>query len=351
MKTQLLNYPLPTELIANVPVSPRDSSRLMVVNRKTGDITTTVFSAITDLLGDQDVLVFNNSKVFPARLFGVKPTGGKVEVLLTEHIAPTVWRAIFKGTIQQGRSLLFGDMEAEITVVTGNEVELTFLATEQAIDNYINTFGHTPIPPYIRSDESEKVLRQKYQTVYAKTPGSIAAPTAGFHFTQALIKSLQSKGVQIEYLTLHVGLGTFLPVKSVDIENHPMHFESYEIDLPTFDRLNLAKAQGKRIVSVGTTTTRVLEACSNKQGQLISRFGQTDIFIYPPYKFKFINCLITNYHLPKSTLLALVSAFVSYPNTPTAFTNFTVSLLGQAYTQAISQRCRFYSFGDSMIIL
>jgi S-adenosylmethionine:tRNA ribosyltransferase-isomerase len=206
-------------------------------------------------------------------------------------------------------------------------------------------FGHTPLPPYINSNEKESNLRKEYQTVYAKTFGSVAAPTAGFHFTQRLLAKLKKKGVQIEYVTLHVGLGTFAPIKVEKLEKHPMHSEEYSVDKKTFDRLKVAKKSGKRIISVGTTSTRVLETITpNKLS------GSTNIFIYPPYKFKFVDTLITNFHLPKSTLLTLISAFVSSPNTNNKFKDFKSSLMGKVYLEAIKNKYRFYSFGDACLI-
>ena len=213
--------------------------------------------------------------------------------------------------------------------------------------------GHTPIPPYIKSSEKELNLRKEYQTVYADSLGSVAAPTAGFHFTKSLLHKLKVKGVQIEYVTLHVGLGTFAPVKTKNLEDHPMHSEYFEVEKDVAERLNTAKKIGKRIISVGTTSTRTLESISNKAGKLeIKKLtGSTNIFIYPGYKFKFVDALITNFHLPESTLLALVSAFVSSPNTDKKFRSFKTSLIGKAYVEAIKEKYRFYSFGDSSLII
>lgn len=347
------DYTLPKELIANSPATPRDSSKLLVIDRKDGTLSDHIFRDISDFLGKGDVLVLNKTKVFPARFFGRKDSGGKIEVLLIEEIKTGVWKALTKPGLKIGQTVCFENIEFK---TIGHEEQTVLLKTKaDKIDllNILDKFGHTPLPPYIHNADPEKELRVKYQTVYAKTKGSVAAPTAGFHFTQELLQKLTDIGVQIEYVTLHVGLGTFAPVKSKKLEEHPMHYEYFEVEKDVANRLNVAKKSGKRIVSVGTTTTRVLETLANEKCELKNENskGSTNLFIYPPYKFKFVDALITNFHLPKSTLLCLVSAFVSIPNTKDKFVDFEKSLIGKAYIHAIKNKYRFYSFGDACFIV
>lgn len=346
------NYRLPQNLIANSPVSPRDHSRLMIIDRETGKITHKHFYEIVDWFSPNDVLVLNKTKVFPARVYVNKVTGGKVELLFLEEVKPGIWKALTHPGLKMGANI---NINKNLFNVVGHDGQAALIdthLTKNGLMKILENYGLTPIPPYINSVEKEPFLRKTYQTVYANRVGSVAAPTAGFHFTPRLLNELKGKGVQIEYVTLHIGLGTFAPIKSKNIEDHKMHFEYFEIEKETAEHLQLAKKQGKRIIAVGTTTTRVLETLSNSQGTLRTRSltGKTNIFIYPPYKFKFVDALITNFHLPKSTLLALVSAFVSYPNTNEKFNNFKSSLIGKAYATAIKERYRFYSFGDACFI-
>lgn len=352
MDISLFEYDLDTNQIANSPASPRDHAKLMVISRKTGDISHKHVYDLAELLDSRDVLVVNNTKVFPARLFGKKETGGKIEILLNNPISSSKWRAIHKGKLATGDKVYFDDNGfLTVTKKLESEIEVEFTTGEELM-SWIYKNGHTPLPPYIKSDENESVVRQKYQTTYAKNEGSIAAPTAGLHFTEELLQKLRGKGVEICEITLHVGLGTFLPVVSKDITAHKMHSERYEIDTPTLNRLNGYKAEGRRIIAVGTTSLRTLETVSNNEGVLQEtlRTGDTSIFIYPPYKFKFVDCLITNFHLPHSTLLALVSAFVSKPNTNSEFKSFKESLMGKAYQVAKDENYRFFSFGDASMI-
>lgn len=347
------DYTLPKEQIANSPAVPRDSSKLLVIDRKDGTLSDRVFHDISDFLGKNDVLVLNKTKVFPARFFGTKNTKGKIEVLLIEEVKTGVWKALTKPGIKINQTINFEGCSFK---AIGHEEQTVLLETKaDKIDllNILDKFGHTPLPPYIHNADSEKELRVKYQTVYAKIKGSVAAPTAGFHFTQELLQKLTDIGVQIEYVTLHVGLGTFAPIKSNQLEDHPMHYEYFEVEKDVLTRLNLAKKSGKRIVSVGTTTTRVLEtlAINNCRLSINNLARSTNLFIYPPYKFQFVDGLITNFHLPKSTLLCLVSAFVSTPNTKDKFVDFEKSLIGKAYIHAIKNKYRFYSFGDACLIL
>lgn len=352
MDINKFDYSLPRELIAQSPAVPRDSSKLLKIDRKDGKISHHVFREIIDMLSFNDVLVLNKTKVFPARFFGKKESGGKIEVLLIEEIKTGVWKALTKPGLKEGQKINFEGVNFE---ATGHEEQTVLLRTDTdkiKLLNLLEKYGHTPLPPYIHSKERESKLRAEYQTVYAKILGSVAAPTAGFHFTEKLLKNILEKGVQIEYVTLHVGLGTFAPVKTKRLEDHPMHFEYFEVEPLVAERLNKAKESGKRIVSVGTTTTRVLETISNESGEIdIENLrGSTNLFIHPPYKYKFVDALITNFHLPKSTLLCLVSALVSEPNTKEGFESFEKSLMGKAYREAIKSKYRFYSFGDAMFI-
>lgn len=353
MKTTDFDYNLPEGLIAQSPANPRDHSRLMVVNKDSGEIEHKRFLNIVDYLSANDVLVLNNTKVFPARFFGTKNTGGKIEVLLIEEVSKNVWKALTKPGIKKDQKIFFKDVVFEVEGHDEQTVLLRSSVEKVELLSVLNKFGVTPLPPYITSSHTEDSLRNEYQTVYAKILGSVAAPTAGFHFTPNLIEKIKQIGVCIEYVTLHVGLGTFAPVKSKNLEDHPMHYESYEVDLKTAERLNAAKNSGKRIISIGTTTTRVLETLA-KNSQFIdlkNLKGATNLFIYPPYKFNFVDALVTNFHLPKSTLLSLVSAFVSYPNAEKKFKNFKNSLMGEVYSQAVKEKYRFYSFGDASFLI
>lgn len=334
MNISKFDYIFPKKLIADSPAVPRDSSRLLVIDRKDGSLSDRIFRNIEDYLSKNDVLVLNKTKVFPARFFGTKNTDGKIEVLLIEEIKTGVWKALTKPGLKVGQTITFKGLSFK--GVGHDEQTVLLETTTDKIDllNLLDKYGHTPLPPYIHNNDSEKKIRDEYQTVYAKIKGSVAAPTAGFHFTNKLLRKLKNLGVQIEYITLHVGLGTFAPVKTKRLEDHPMHHEFYEVEKDVADRLNLAKKSGKRIISVGTTTTRVLETLTNENLK-----GFTNLFIYPPYKFKFVDALITNFHLPKSTLLCLVYAFAGE------------KLMKKAYLHATKNKYRFYSFGDACFIV
>jgi S-adenosylmethionine:tRNA ribosyltransferase-isomerase len=346
MKTSLFDYTLPKNLVANSPAKPRDHSRLMVIDRKTGHISHHKFYEIGNFLGPNDVLVLNKTKVFPARIFAKKVSGGNVELLFIEEIKSGIWTALTHPGIKPGTNIALGKLLFNSIGQKGMTAIIDTHLTKNKMMEILAKYGRTPLPPYIKSGEKERSLRKEYQTVYAKTVGSVAAPTAGFHFTKSLLKILRDNGVKIEYVTLHVGLGTFAPVKSKTLEEHKMHEEEFFVDDATLKRLRKAKKSGKRIISVGTTSTRVLETVA-----LGKTSGVTNIFIYPPYKFKFVDALITNFHLPSSTLLALVSAFVSNPNTPNNFKDFRSSLMGKSYLEAIKNKYRFYSFGDASLII
>lgn len=357
LKLTDFDYILPEENIAQSPSEPRDASKLLVFDRQSANINHQHFYDLPNLLDENYVLVRNNTKVIPARIFGEKPTGGKVELLLIKRNGigsqGELWEVLSRPGVKVGQVISFGDglMTAEVREL-GNYTRLVefSLKGEQLFDA-LDRIGHTPIPPYIKwNEDDEEELREIYQTIYAKYSGSAAAPTAGLHFTKQVESELKRKGVEIEEVTLHVGLGTFLPVKVDDVISHEMHKERYFLLEEVAERLNRAKSGGKKILAVGTTTTRLLEACTNESGQLVAGSAETDIYIYPPYKFKFVDAMITNFHLPKSTLLMMISAFVSEPNTKNSFSSFAQSVVGRAYAAAIEKNYRFYSFGDAMLI-
>jgi S-adenosylmethionine:tRNA ribosyltransferase-isomerase len=349
MKLKDFDYNLPKELIAQKPVYPRDHSRLLLLNKAKHQISHHYFYEIGDFLNKGDILVLNNTKVIPARLIGEKiRTGGRVEVFLIQPNIKSLnnynwsqeWLVIGSPKLNQGQKIVFNKrLKGEIIKVLGQERIIRFNKSGEALKKIIFQIGQTPIPPYIKSPDKENKLQKEYQTVFAKYLGSVAAPTAGFHFTSQLLKKLQKHGVKIEYVILHVGLGTFQPVKEENIKKHQMHLEWAMIDKTTAKRLNQYKKNKQRIISVGTTACRTLESFCSKNGKLKSGAKFTDIFIYPSYKFRFIDGLITNFHLPKSTLLMLVSAFASQ------------KLIKRVYREAIKKKYRFYSFGDAMLII
>lgn len=349
MKLDLFDYILPGDKIGTSPAIPRESARLLMINRTNLTFDEGRVSDLVAILGPDDVLVLNDTKVFPARLFGQKESGGKVEILLIREDGDSWW-AMSKPGLGQGKRVKFKELSGEIIEIRDGLVKIKFDKTGEEFKKIILEIGKTPLPPYINSGLTEEEAREKYQTVYAKYEGSVAAPTAGFHFSDSLLDSLKEKRVKICYVTLHVGLGTFQGVKAENIEDHPMHSEWFELTAETAKKLNQYKQEGRRIISVGTTATRVLESCANDFGLLESSAGETKIFIYPPYKFRFVDALITNFHLPKSTLLMLVSAFVSSPNTEDEFVDFKSSLVGEAYQKAIDLDFHFYSFGDAMFL-
>lgn len=351
MELGLFDYHLELDRIAQEPAYPRDTAKLVLLDRKSEKISDKKVSDLLNILSGNDVLVLNQTKVMPVRMFGQKITGGKVELLLTRKISEDTWEAISTPGLKAGQKLEIGILKAEVIDRTDEVIKVKFSDRGEYLRERIYEFGKTPIPPYIHSLKTERELRRIYQTVYAKKEGSVAAPTAGLHFTKELLAALREKGVQIEFVILHVGLGTFRSVKTERIEDHQMQSEWFCLDEETARRLNQAKTEGKRIVSVGTTTTRVLESCADEKGILAPKEGETSIFIYPPYEFKFVDALLTNFHLPKSTLIMLVSAFTSFPNTKDKFRSFKRSLIGKAYAHAIENKYRFFSFGDAMLIL
>lgn len=348
------DYYLPAELIANQPVEPRDQSRLLIVDRATKQFKHKHFYDLADLLTSNDVLVLNETKVFPARLLGKKDSGGKVELLLLRQLSLDTWQAISKPGLKIGKKVFFGwhdELKAEVIDQDDQgHLNVKFNLAGNDFLTTLDELGKTPIPPYIKATQDESKLREVYQTIYAKNLGSAAAPTAGLHFTKTLLEKLIAKGVTIAKVTLHVGLGTFQPVKEEHLKAQKLHQEFYEIDEATARLLNQAKQAGKRIICVGTTSTRALEsACKN--GQIQAQKSDTQLFIYPGKKFNFVDSLITNFHLPGSSLLMLVAALVSKPNTTREFSSFKNCLIGQAYQQAIAKKYRFYSFGDAMWIV
>lgn len=338
MKLSELNYKLPKSLIAQSPTIPRDHSRLMLVDRATGKLENHYFYELPKLLKKDDVLVFNESKVFPARVFATKRTGGKVELLLLTKTAKNTWEALRKGKVSFGQILDLGKIKIKVVEVNDNVIKIKFSCRENDLFDYLEKNGFTPLPPYIEQDKSrqkEMKIRDLYQTIYAKTTGSAAAPTAGLHFTKSLIGKLKDKRITMECVTLHVGLGTFAPVKEATLEEHKIHSEYYWINPRVLARLRKYKKEGRRIIAVGTTSTRVLETIAGVE----KTSGGTSLFIYPPYKFKFVDGLVTNFHLPKSTLIALVYAFAGK------------ELTRKAYKKAIHDKYRFYSFGDASLIV
>lgn len=340
MKTSDFYYELPKELIAQTPVEPRDSSRLMVLNKETGEIEHRHFYDILDYLNEGDLLVCNDSRVLPARIFGVKETGARVEFLLLKQIGGNRWETLCKPgkKAREGAEFIFGDgiMKAKIAGVTEDGNRIVDFDCNENFFAALDKIGQMPLPPYITEELKD---RERYQTVYSHELGSAAAPTAGLHFTEELMEKLRAKGVNIAYVTLHVGLGTFRPVKVDDVTKHKMHSEHYEIPEKTARLINQTKQNGKRVIAVGTTSCRTLESVASFYGEIKPCDGFTDIFIYPGYEFKVLDGLITNFHLPESTLIMLVSAFAGYDN------------IMNAYKTAVEEKYRFFSFGDCMCIL
>ena len=340
MKTDDFNYELPENLIAQHPLDKRDSSKLMIVNRNTGKITHEIFHNIIDYLDENDVLVLNNTKVIPARLIGIKEdTNAHIEVLLLKNIENDNWECLVKPAkrVKIGTIINFGEglLKAECINIKEEGIRHFKFIYDGIFYEILDKLGSMPLPPYIKEKLQDK---ERYQTVYAKITGSAAAPTAGLHFTEELLNKIKAKNIQICYITLHVGLGTFRPVNVEDVTKHKMHSEYYSMEKEVAEILNKAKEKGKNIIAVGTTTTRTLETIMTKYNEFRSCSGETDIFIYPGYNFKAIDGLITNFHLPKSTLVMLVSAFSSK------------EIILNAYNEAIKNNYRFFSFGDAMFL-
>ena len=340
MKVSEFNYELPEELIAQVPLEKRDESRLMVLDREKQTIEHKVFKDIIDYLEPGDCLVRNNTKVLPARLYGKKETGAHVEFLLLNRIEGDIWESIVRpgNKLHVGTKVIFGDglLEAEILDTMPGGTRKVQFKYQGIFNEILDKIGLMPLPPYIHEELKEN---DRYQTVYAKYEGSAAAPTAGLHFTEELLNKLEEKGVKIANVTLHVGIGTFRPVKEDDVEKHEMHSEHFYIKQEDVDKINETKRQGKKVIAVGTTSCRVLETIGLKENGMVEPIeGDTKIFIYPGYKFKCIDGLITNFHLPESTLLMLVSALAGK------------EYIMKAYNEAVKEKYKFFSFGDAMFI-
>lgn len=341
LKTSDYYYELPQELIAQDPLEDRSSSRLMVLDKETGAVSHHVFREITSFLNPGDCLVLNNTKVIPARLMGVREeTGGAVEVLLLKRHAGDVWECLVKPgkKARPGTRLAFGEglLHAQVEDVVEDGNRLIRFFYDGIWEEVLDRLGEMPLPPYITHKLQDK---NRYQTVYAKFEGSAAAPTAGLHFTPELLKEIQDMGVDLAYVTLHVGLGTFRPVKVENVKEHHMHSEYYQVSAEAAEKINRAKENGHRVICVGTTSCRTVESASDENGHLEECCDNTDIFIYPGYRFKVLDALITNFHLPESTLVMLVSALAGREH------------VLAAYEEAIKERYRFFSFGDAMLIL
>ena len=340
METKDFDFYLPEELIAQTPLENRDNSRLMVLDRETGEIEHKHFYDIVEFLNPGDCLVLNDTRVLPARLIGEKEvTGGKIEFLLLKRIELDTWEALVKPgkKAKIGSRFVFGDglLHTEVVGMGEEGSRIIKFEYEGVFEEILDRLGQMPLPPYITETLEDK---ERYQTVYSKNQGSAAAPTAGLHFTKELLQKIENKGIKIVYITLHVGLGTFRPVKVEKIEEHKMHSEFYILDDKTASIINNAKKQGNKVVTVGTTSCRTLESVADTYGQIKPSSGWTDIFIYPGYSFKIVDNLITNFHLPESTLIMLVSALAGQDRTL------------NAYETAVKERYRFFSFGDAMFI-
>lgn len=340
MKVSEFDFYLPEELIAQHPKEKRDESKLMVVDKKTGEIDHKIFKDIVDYINPGDCLVLNNTRVLPARLIGQKEnTGGKMEFLLLKRLEDNSWETLVKPgkRAKVGSRFVFGDgeLKAEVKEIGEEGSRIVKFEYEGIFEEVLDRLGQMPLPPYITEQLED---RERYQTVYSKEVGSAAAPTAGLHFTEELMNKLKEKGVNVCFVTLHVGLGTFRPVKVEDIEEHHMHSEYYTMSKETADIINETKKSGGKIIAVGTTSSRTLETIGDNSGKVSEESGWTDIFMYPGYKFKVVDTIITNFHLPQSTLLMLVSAFSSK------------DIIMKAYDIAVKEKYRFFSFGDAMII-
>ncbi len=339
MKTSDFDYELPEELIAQTPAEPRDSSRMLCYRRDTDEVSHRIFRDLPEILRPGDLLVRNNTRVLPARLYGFTPHGGRVEVLLLKRRSLAEWEVLVKPgkKAREGAELFFSE---ELSLVvkgrTGEGERIVEFRYDGVFEDIISRLGEMPLPPYIHEKLADG---ERYQTVYSKVNGSAAAPTAGLHFTPALFDRLREKGVETADILLHVGLGTFRPVKAEEITGHHMHSEYYEIDEINADKINRAKREGRRVIAVGTTSVRTLESVADENGFVRPCRGNTEIFIFPGYRFRCVDGLITNFHLPKSTLIMLISAFLGREKTL------------ELYNLAVKNRYRFFSFGDAMLLL
>jgi len=335
VKTEAFDYDLPQELIAQKPLKVRHESRLLVYDRKTDKISHTWFKQISRFVSSGDILVVNRTRVIPARIFGKKTTGGKAEVLLLRKISEKTWEVLVGGKgLSEGKKIHFpGGLQA--VIIQELSASKRIIEFNQHVEEQLNEIGHTPIPPYIHEELEDP---ERYQTIFARVPGSAAAPTAGLHFTESVTSDLQKKGASIEEITLHVGLDTFAPVTENRVEDHQIHSEWCEVSEITAERINRAVGQGSKIFSVGTTSARTLETAAT-EGGVRAYQGDTDLFIFPGYQFRVVDCLLTNFHLPRSSLLMMVSAFAGLEN------------IMRCYREAVEKQYRFYSFGDAMLIL
>ncbi len=342
MEVELFDYELPRSLIAQEPHIPRDECKLMICNKKTGKITQEFFKNIVNYLNKEDILVLNDTKVIPARIFAKKETGGKLEIFLLEEIKKNTFLCLTRGKIKKVTHVFLKNGQiAKITRLKNSDKRIIEFNETNNVYKLLEKIGEVPLPPYIKR-QYDNYDRDKdfkyYQTVFAKKAGAVASPTAGLHFTERLLNEIKNKGVKIAYITLHVGIGTFRPVKEKDVEKHKMHSEKFEIKEEVAEIINKTKLSGGKIVAVGTTVVRALEAASTEAGILKPIKTETNIFIYPGYRFKIVDALITNFHLPKSTLLMLVSAF------------YEREKILECYKKAIEEKYRFFSFGDAMFI-
>ncbi|MEG0773210.1 tRNA preQ1(34) S-adenosylmethionine ribosyltransferase-isomerase QueA [Clostridium sp.] len=340
MKVKDFYFYLPEELIAQHPLEKRDESKLMVLDKKSGEIQHETFKDIIDYLNEGDCLVLNDTRVMPARLYGAKEgSGGKMEFLLLRRLEKDIWETLVKPgkRAKVGTRFTFGngELKAEIVQVLENGNRKVKFEYEGVFEAVLDSLGEMPLPPYITEKLEDK---ERYQTVYSREVGSAAAPTAGLHFTKELLEKIRAKGIKVAFVTLHVGLGTFRPVKAETVEEHEMHSEYYYLDRENADMINESKEKGKRVIAVGTTSNRTLESVADENGRVREASGYTSIFIYPGYKFKIVDALITNFHLPESTLIMLISAFSSR------------DIVMNAYKTAVKNKYRFFSFGDSMFI-
>ncbi len=340
MKVKDFYFDLPEELIAQHPLEKRDESKLMVLDKNTGAIEHKAFKNIIEYLNEGDCLVLNDTRVMPARLYGSKEdSGGKMEFLLLRRLEKDIWETLVKPgkRAKVGSKFVFGngELKAEIVEVLENGNRKVKFYYEGIFEEVLDRLGEMPLPPYITEKLEDK---ERYQTVYSREVGSAAAPTAGLHFTEELLQKIKAKGIDIAFVTLHVGLGTFRPVKAENVEEHEMHAEYYYLNKENAEIINIAKERGKRVIAVGTTSNRTLESIADESGRVREASGYTSIFIYPGYKFKIVNALITNFHLPESTLIMLISAFSNR------------DIIMNAYNTAVENKYRFFSFGDAMFI-
>jgi S-adenosylmethionine:tRNA ribosyltransferase-isomerase len=333
------DFNLPEDLIAQTPAEDRERSRLLVLDRRTGTVSHCIFADIQTLLVSGDLLILNDTKVFPCRIPAKKAGGGKAEIFLLEEKGINLWHALVRGGVDAGkRAVIAAGIEVEVVAEAGEGIKLIRFHGVPDIRARLDEFGRTPLPPYIKREPAARDL-ERYQTVYARSEGAVAAPTAGLHFTPALLQMLQDRGVKTAMVTLHVGPGTFQPVRATNITEHRMHPERFTIPVEAAEQINRARSEGRRIIAVGTTSVRTLETSAQADGNVHAGEGTSELFIYPGYRFRVVDGMITNFHLPKSTLLMLVAAFAGRENAL------------NAYRAAIGQRYRFYSYGDAMLII